>query len=668
MKQITRSLLMALAMVVAITISDPLASARKKDVLDGTQVNLGKRSAKRASKDTPIEERLRAAHAPGLYLPPTKTVYLYPKGQNVDQGIVEDGVQVTLGPLVSTGVTDPETISGAGSITNVSDSARIDIYLPEKPNGQMVVYSFGGGYGFLSVWTGMYTAKWLNDNGIACATVKYRLPHGHHEVPLRDLQNAIRYCRYHSEEWGVNQIGVMGTSAGGHLSASAQTMYVDSLTRPDFAVLLYPVISMEDEITHQGTKVNLLGDQKDDPELVRSFTLENNVNESTSPTFIALSADDALVPAENSLRYYQALIRNKVPAEMHIFPFGGHGFGFNDPAIGLDMSIVKDKLGCCRPELTAELGRWLSQIGGREFDIPQTDQASYAREPDCTVRLYPEGQNVDKGIEENGVQVTLGPGESTGSTREEVFGKDNNLRYVGDSARFDLYLAKNPNGKMVIICPGGAYWYTAVVHEGEYAAQWLNSLGISAAVVKYRIPFGHCTAPLTDVQNTMRYCRAHSSEWGIDKIGVMGFSAGGHLAASAANLYIDSVTKPDFSVLVYPVISSEPGVTHQDSMNNLVGKGAATELLEKYSMDKHVGPETPETFIIFSSDDYGVPPENEIRYFRSLLANGVKCEMHAIPGGVHGYGFSNIGYAKDPIREYRRDFLAAMQRFLSGIK
>ncbi|MBQ2198650.1 MAG: alpha/beta hydrolase, partial [Bacteroidales bacterium] len=109
---------------------------------------------------------------------------------------------------------------------------------------------------------------------------------------------------------------------------------------------------------------------------------------------------------------------------------------------------------------------------------------------------------------------------------------DRNLRNVGDSARFDLYFAKEPNGKMVIICPGGAYWFDAVVTEGAYVAEWLNSQGISAAVVKYRLPYGHWNVPLTDVQNVFRYCRYHAAEWGVKQIGVMGFSAGGHLAAT----------------------------------------------------------------------------------------------------------------------------------------
>lgn len=680
------------------------ASAQRKVrksqlVLDGTAVNVNP-----LARTSPVEEKLRALKKPGIEYAPTKTVYLYPMGQDSDQGIVEDGVAVTRGPLVSNGLEGPEKGGKWGNISNVTDSARIDLYIPENPNGQMVVTCPGGGYLNLSTWNeGTYAAKWLNDRGIACAVLKYRLPNGHKEVPLQDVQNAFRYCRHHSKDWGIRQIGVMGFSAGGHLASTAETMYVDSTTRPDFAVLLYPVILMDESATHQGSIDNLLGsdaawaererkaftewydDQSEYEALRRKYTTSRDVTPTTPPTFIGVSSYDDIVPVTSSVKFYQALVRNKVPAELHIYPKGGHGWGFTDLSIGLDPKVCKDNLGSCRPEFSAALERWLGQqlesVDGKK-DAPKVAKEPFTRKPDKVVHLYPEGQNVDKGIE----GITLGPGESNGCTKPEELTKDNNLKFTGDSARFELYLAKNPNGKMVIICPGGAYWFTAFVHEGQYAAEWLNSQGISAAVVKYRLPYGHWNVPLYDVQNVFRYCRHHAEEWGVKQIGVMGFSAGGHLAATASTQYIDAVTRPDFSILVYPVISSEKGVSHEGSFNNLIGtekgwysrKGKDFEtwdagkrkyesLKERYSLDKQVSPDTPKTFIIFSSNDYGVPPENEVRYFNALVQNGVPCEMHAFPGGGHGYGFSNIKYGNDAIREYRADFLGSMARFLQEL-
>ena len=702
---IRRALLAGAVAVMAAAVAAPAADAQKKSkgkqaaaVLDGTAVNVNPET-----KAVPVEEKLKTLTTPGLEYSPTKTVYLYPMGQNVDQGIVENGVAVTQGPKVSNGLEGPEQAAKWGFVNNVTDSARVDIFLPEHPNGQMIVSCPGGGYGGLSVWNeGTYLAKWMNDRGIACAVVKYRLPNGHREVPLQDVQNAFRYCRHHATDWGVKQIGVIGFSAGGHLASTVTTMYTDSLTRPDFSVLIYPVILMDESATHKGTVENLLGSEaswkereskpfqewydglSEYSDLRREYTTWRSVTPTTPPTFIGVSTYDKTVPVISSIKFYQALVRNKVSSELHVYPKGGHGWGFTDLGIGLDPKVCKDNLGSCRAEFSAALERWLGQqlasLGGKK-EAPKGGSEKFPLTPDKVVYLYPEGQNVDKGIE----GITLGPGESNGINKPE---QDNGreLKFTGDSARFELYLAKNPNGKMVIICPGGSYWVTAYTQEGRYAAEWLNSQGISAAVVHYRLPYGHWNVPLTDIQNVFRYCRHYAEEWGVKQIGVMGFSAGGHLAATVSTQYVDDVTKPDFSVLVYPVISSEPGVGHEGSFNNLIGtygrwndrkgkdfetwtadKQTYASLLERYSLDKQVSADTPKTFIVFSSNDYGVPPENEIRYFNALVSNGVPCEMHAFPGGVHGYGFSNLKYRDDPLYEYRADFLAAMARFLKEL-
>lgn len=692
------------AVTVAVICAGTDASAQRKTrksqlVLDGSVINVNP-----LARTSPVEDKLLSMTKPGIEYAPTKTVYLYPMGQDSDQGIVENGETVTQGPLVSNGLEGPEKARKWGGVANITDSARIDIYIPKNPNGQMVITCPGGGYQYLSTWNeGKYSAKWLNDRGIACAVLKYRMPNGHKEIPLQDAQNALRYCRRHAADWGVRQIGVMGMSAGGHLASTAATMYVDSTTRPDFAVLLYPVILMDDKATHQGSVDELLGkaenwagrEDKTFAEwyegqswyenLKKEYSTYRNVTPTTPPTFIGVSSFDDIVPVKSSVKFYQTLVRNKVPAELHIYPKGGHGWGFTDLSIGLDPKVCKDKLGSCRPEFSAALERWLGQqlasLDGKK-ETPKRERETFSVTPDKVVHLYPEGQNVDKGIE----GITLGPGESNGCTKPEELTKDKHLKFTGDSARFELYLAKNPNGKMVIICPGGSYWFTAYVHEGQFAAKWLNSLGISAAVVKYRLPYGHPSVPLNDVQNVFRYCRHYADEWGVKQIGIMGFSAGGHLAATASTQYIDAETRPDFSILVYPVISSEPGVGHEGSFNNLIGTEKAwynrkgkdftswdegkrkyEALKERYSLDKQVSADTPKTFIIFSSNDYGVPPENEVRYFNALVENGVPCEMHAFPDGGHGYGFQDERYCDDPIREYRQDFYASMARFLKEL-
>ena len=265
---------------------------------------------------------------------PDMTLKLYPQGQNADSGIVEKGVVITQGPFESNGLNGIERSVPRGWIFNIGDDARINLYLPEHPNGQMVIVCPGGGYEFVSSLNeGQLVAKWLKDNGIAVCVLYYRLPNKHHVVPLIDVQNAFRYCRFHAAEWGVNQIGIMGFSAGGHLAAYASNLYVDNNTRPDFTILVYPVITLEKEFTHIGTRNGLVGD--DEASSVY-YSMENRVTENTPPTLICLSADDETVHPINSLRYFSELQKNKVEVQMNIFPSGGHGFGFTTSEFGTD--------------------------------------------------------------------------------------------------------------------------------------------------------------------------------------------------------------------------------------------------------------------------------------------------------------------------------------------
>lgn len=258
-------------------------------------------------------------------------------------------------------LTGPEKITNGGSISNISDLARIDLYHPETPNGQMIIVCPGGGYSNVSSYNeGLYTASWMMDRGITVAVVKYRLPNGHREIPHADVENAFRYCRAHASEWGVDQIGIIGFSAGGHLAATASTMWTEEQTRPDFSVLIYPVITMEPGLTHKGTRINLITEKAMWKEHVsEKYSLENQVTRFTPPTFLALSSDDFVVPVENSLRYYNKLVDNDVPAEMHIFPTGGHGWGFKSAEF---RTKSQDPLGYARKEFETSLDRWLKSI------------------------------------------------------------------------------------------------------------------------------------------------------------------------------------------------------------------------------------------------------------------------------------------------------------------
>lgn len=306
-------------------------------------------------EDAPVE--------PKTPLRPNLTVLLYPEGQAAGKGIVENGVQITPGATIDNGLRGPETCSASGSRKNVGDKARIDIYLPENCNGIMVVNTPGGGYSHLSTFNeGAYGADFLVSKGFAVCVLKYRLPNRHPGVPIEDVHNTFRYLRHHAAEWGVKLIGVMGGSAGGHLSSTASVLWTDEVTRPDFAVLLYPRISLyKGETT--STKNNLIGTDEewaDRPEehakLLEYWSPDTHINAQTPPTFIALSADDVSVNPRNYLPYYINLTENDVPVEVHVYPRGGHGWGFSTDKI---KGPGKDKLGACRPEFETALVRWL---------------------------------------------------------------------------------------------------------------------------------------------------------------------------------------------------------------------------------------------------------------------------------------------------------------------
>jgi acetyl esterase/lipase len=224
------------------------------------------------------------------------------------------------------------------------DQPVITPYLPPQglANGTAVVIFPGGGYQHLSMEKeGSDVANWLTTTGVTAFVVRYRLgPKYHHPIMLGDAQRAIRTVRSRASEWGVNpaRLGIIGFSAGGHLASTAGTHFdagstssADTIerasSRPDFMLLLYPVITMRgDSITHLGSRKNLLGEHPDDA-LVRLMSNELQVTRDTPPTFIVHSTDDKTVPVENALMFYQALRNNAVPVEMHIFEYGGHGFG-----------------------------------------------------------------------------------------------------------------------------------------------------------------------------------------------------------------------------------------------------------------------------------------------------------------------------------------------------
>jgi len=242
---------------------------------------------------------------------------------------------------------DGEKKTDDGHISNIS-RPTLTIYLPpkEKATGTAVVICPGGGYGINAFkHEGTDVADLLVSKGIAAFVLKYRLPNdatmGDKSVgPLQDAQQAIRIVRERAKEWNVNpsRIGIAGFSAGGHLASTAGTHFQYSFTanpdnislRPDFMILLYPVISFSDEIGHIGSRTNLLG-KTPSADLIKLYSNELQVTAQTPPTFLMHAGDDESVKVANSLRFYEALNKNNVPAELFVFPKGGHGFGLINP-------------------------------------------------------------------------------------------------------------------------------------------------------------------------------------------------------------------------------------------------------------------------------------------------------------------------------------------------
>lgn len=206
-----------------------------------------------------------------------------------------------------------------------------------------------------------------------------------------------------------------------------------------------------------------------------------------------------------------------------------------------------------------------------------------------------------------------------------------------------VYLPGRPNGKAIIMCPGGGYGWEAMDHEGHAMAQWFNAQGIAYVVLKYRLPQGNHEIPLSDAEQAVRLVRNHASEWGVNpsKIGIMGASAGGHLASTLATHYSGNETRPDFQVLFYPVITMDPSYTHGGSRENLLGKNPSKELQDKYSNELQVNSSTPKAFIMLSSDDTAVPVANGVNYYMALLKNNVSASLHAYPTGGHGWGYGD---------------------------
>lgn len=262
------------------------------------------------------------------------------------------------------------------------------------------------------------------------------------------------------------------------------------------------------------------------------------------------------------------------------------------------------------------------------------------------VKLYS-----DKDVDSNGLE---GP---------EVV--DSEIGHISNVSEAEIWIYKvekeNNTRKAVVICPGGGYKLLAMIHEGVDLARWLNQQGVTAIVLKYRMPNEHKCVPLSDVQEAISYIRSKSEELNIDphRVGVAGFSAGGHLAATAST-YInsDKDVRPNFCILYYPVITMGE-LTHSGSREALLGLNPNEDDINTFSCEDHVSRDTPRTIIFASSDDKGVPVANSTTYYQELINKKIEASLYIFPTGGHGWGM-NQNF------EYHNQMLELLSKWLKS--
>lgn len=252
------------------------------------------------------------------------------------------------------------------------------------------------------------------------------------------------------------------------------------------------------------------------------------------------------------------------------------------------------------------------------------------------------------------------PGEVVSPKPEETF-DGRRVRYVSEPTLTVYLPGRDINtGAAVIVCPGGGYSIEAIDHEGYEVAEFLQAHGIAGIVLKYRLPYGHSELPLQDAQQAMRLVRFHAEEWSINplKVGIAGFSAGGHLA-STLSTHFDSGNKdatdpvgkigcrPDFSILMYPVVTFKEEWGHMGSRENLTGKTLDWKIIHNFSNELQVTAQTPPAFLALADDDAAVKPRNSIEYYLALKREGIPAELHIFKEGGHGFGMHKTGKAHD---------------------
>lgn len=541
-----------------------------------------------------------------------------------------------------------------------------------RSTGVTVLFCPGGGYGALETASIVQGSKWLHEMGATAVLLKYRVPRRPgsdqppHHLPLMDAQRALGLLRSRAKEWNLDpaRIGVIGFSAGGHLAAMASNHHekrsydpVDehdrAACRPDFCVLMYPAYL-----------TNPVLEPKADPALEE----EKMSPQRTPPTFVAVLRPDKFTVG--CVNHMAALRRAKVPAELHVFSSGGHGGCFDRyPLLGwgyeaarfladhkvLDDEAVKAGEAWLRrreAEVKAGPDQRIDTAGAAKA-APRRPAEGFAGKapadalpdgaltpgdaelrkllgPDAPILpLWPKGSRADDPL----------PADPEPETNKTLPGPKEALR-IAHVVRPTLAVMRpaKPDGRAVIVCPGGGYNILASQHEGVEIGRWLNAQGITAFVLKYRVPRREgVAAALQDAQRAVSLVRSRAAEFGVDPdwIGILGVSAGGHLAAQCCHTYeqrsyeaVDAhdaaACRPNFAVLVYPAY--------------LGGRdGKPAEPFTRPQRNR-----TPPVFIAFAANDGLI--DGAFPYVLALREARVPVAFHVFESGGHGKGLRREGY------------------------
>jgi len=550
------------------------------------------------------------------------------------------------------------------------------IVIPPPPGtrstGVTVLFCPGGGYGALETASILQGSRWLNAMGATAVLLKYRVPRRSaevppHHLPLMDAQRALGLLRSRAQEWNLDpaKIGIIGFSAGGHLAAMASNHHEQRTyepldehdrvsCRPDFCLLMYPAYL-----------TNPILEPKADPALEQ----EKMSPARTPPTLITVVRPDKFTVG--CVNYLAALRKAKVPAELHVFSSGGHGGCFDRyPLLGWgyeavrflqDHQFLDDQAAAVgepwlrdRDAAVRAAQKPLVDTAGAAKAAPRVETAASSKHepadalaaarlgpgdaelqkllgPDVPlIPLWPSGARADDPLQ---------PGPDAQETNTTLPGADSVLRITNVTRpTLAVMRPKKPDGRAVIVCPGGAYKHLAIQHEGVDIGRWLNDQGITAFLLKYRVPKREAVpVALQDAQRALSLVRSRAGEFGIDPdwLGIVGFSAGGHLAAACCHGYQDrsyepvdthdkASCRPNFALLIYPAY--------------LAGQNG--KLPETFAPPQRN--RMPPVFVAFAASDPLV--EGAFPYVLALREARVPVAFHVYEAGGHGKGLRPEGY------------------------